>query len=247
MRLRHDDPRTLALRQAIQSGDLETLQGLLREHPGLGAARFEGARGGCGTALMPVADWPGFFPNGAKVTAALLTAGADPNDRGEGRGGEPGNEGPLHWAASSDDAEVAAALIDGGADIEAPNGSIGTPLANAVGYGCWQVADLLLARGAQVKPLWVAAALGNMSAVEGFFAASPAPTQEEINHGFWQACNGGQPRAAAYLLARGADVKWAPEYAHGQTALERAKNGKGAGTRWGILADWLEKEVAKQG
>jgi len=32
----------------------------------------------------------------------------------------------LHWAASSDDADVAEALIDGGADVEAPGGSIGT-------------------------------------------------------------------------------------------------------------------------
>jgi len=56
-------------------------------------------------------------------------------------------------AASSDDAEVAAALIDGGADIEAPGASIagGTPLDDAVGYGCWHVARLLVERGAPVN------------------------------------------------------------------------------------------------
>jgi hypothetical protein len=27
-------------------------------------------------------------------------------------------------------------LIDGGADLEAPGGSIGTPLENAIGYAC---------------------------------------------------------------------------------------------------------------
>jgi hypothetical protein len=53
----------------------------------------------------------------------------------------------MHWAASSDDAE---ALIHGGADIEAPGGSIGTLLDNAVGDGCWwHVARLLTARGAR--------------------------------------------------------------------------------------------------
>ena len=31
---------------------------------------------------------------------------------------------PFNWAASSDDVDVAEALIDGGADIEAPGGSI---------------------------------------------------------------------------------------------------------------------------
>ena len=63
----------------------------------------------------------------------LLAAGADPNDRGP----EPGSETPLHWAASSNDVDVASALIDGGADIEIPGGLIGTPLDNAVGYACW--------------------------------------------------------------------------------------------------------------
>ena len=50
-----------------------------------------------------------------------------------------------------EDADVAGALIDGGADLEAPDGSIGTPLDNAVGYACWHVARLLVARGAKVE------------------------------------------------------------------------------------------------
>jgi hypothetical protein len=44
---------------------------------------------------------------------------------------------------------IAQLLIDGGADLEVPNGSIGTPLDNAVGYGCWHVARLLAARGGE--------------------------------------------------------------------------------------------------
>jgi hypothetical protein len=39
---------------------------------------------------------------------------------------------PLHWAASSDDVEVLDALIDGGADIEAPDGS-NDPMRRAIG------------------------------------------------------------------------------------------------------------------
>ena len=46
------------------------------------------------------------------AAALLLEAGADPNDD---TGGDC-PETPLHWAASSDDADVAAVLIDGGAD-----------------------------------------------------------------------------------------------------------------------------------
>ncbi|WP_202426233.1 ankyrin repeat domain-containing protein [Streptomyces sp. HUCO-GS316] len=94
-----------------------------------------------------MADWPGYFPNGARIVPLLVAAGADPNAHG------PGGESPLHWAAGSDDADVAAALIDSGADIEAPHGSIGTPLDNAVGYACWHVAALPAARGARVDKL----------------------------------------------------------------------------------------------
>ena len=63
----------------------------------------------------------------------LIGAGADP-DAVEG---SLHAETPLHWAASSDDVEVARALIDGGADIEATGASIagGPPLDNAVGTG----------------------------------------------------------------------------------------------------------------
>jgi ankyrin repeat protein len=83
------------------------------------------------TPLHVVTDWPGYFPNGPRVAQLLIDAGADVNDRGTD--GDKG-EAPLHWAASSDDVDVAAVLIDGGADIEMPNGSIGTPLDNAIGY-----------------------------------------------------------------------------------------------------------------
>ena len=39
--------------------------------------------------------------------------------------------------------------------LNAPDGSIGTPLANAVGYGCWDVARLLDARGADIDQPWI--------------------------------------------------------------------------------------------
>jgi ankyrin repeat protein len=139
----------------------------------------------------------------------LLAAGADPNGGHEGFGRQ---ETPLHWAASSDDVDVAEALIDGGADIEAPAGSIagGTPLDNAVGYGCWRVARLLVLRGARVDKLWHAAALGMLGRTEDLLRdASP----EEINNAFWQACAGGQRRAAELVLAHGADLNWVPDYA----------------------------------
>jgi uncharacterized protein len=162
--------------------------------------------------------------------------GADPNTRTKGSEGET----PLHWAASSDDVEVAAALIDAGADIEAPDGSIGTPLANAIGYACWDVARLLVARGARVEALWQAAALGDWARLGELFGADPAPSSEDINHAFWQACHGGQLRVADYLLSRGADINTSPDYAD-ETPIEIAAE---TGTRREALVTWLREHGA---
>jgi hypothetical protein len=145
------------------------------------------------------------------VVAVLINAGGDPNAPAEGTWHA---ETPLHWAASSDDVEVARALIDGGADIEAPGASIGggTPLDDAVGYGCWQVARLLVERGARVDRLWHAAALGMIPRAQELLAAEP-PTQQQLTNAFWQACHGGQRRMAEYLLGLGAELNGTPSWA----------------------------------
>jgi hypothetical protein len=66
-------------------------------------------------------------------------------------------ETPLHWAASSDDVAVLDALLDSGANIEAPGSVIGggAPLADAVAFGQWQAARHSMLRAG--------AALGNWS------------------------------------------------------------------------------------
>ena len=235
MLLRKGDPVAVATVRAIHEGDVEALRRLLHDNAGLAAARTGDEEGRSGALLHAVTDWPGFFPNAAEVVRLLIGAGADPNAR---IAGSFHTETPLHWAASTDDLEVADALIEGGADIDASGGSIGSPVENAVGYGCWQVAHRLVWAGAKVTHLWTAAALGLMSRVEELAATDPGPGTDEINHAFNQACAGGQPRAAAYLLERGADPQWTPDYAKDRTA---AKAAIGGGTRWGILQDWLRE------
>src|SRR5258708_39708512 len=157
-----DDQAAVELLLAVRVGDVAAIQTLLRNDPALASARLVGKDGGTGTPLHLVTDWPGYFPNGPEIVRLLIDAGADPNALTTSRGSQtgPGSETPLHYAASSDDVDVAEALIEGGADLETPDGSIGTPLDNAVGYGCWHVARLLEARGARVNKAWHAAALG---------------------------------------------------------------------------------------
>jgi uncharacterized protein len=118
---------------AIREGDLDRLRAVLDAAPAV-VTSWLGSIGR--TPLHVVTDWPGYCPNGPRSAEMLIAAGAELDARGPDGSGET----PLHWAASSDDADVARVLIDTGADIEAPDGSIGSPLDNAIGYGCWNVA-----------------------------------------------------------------------------------------------------------
>lgn len=229
----HDDPVAIELGLAVRGGDVETIRRLLHDDPALVTARLLARRGGSGTALHLVTDWPGYFPNGPQIVRLLIGAGADPDGLSPGYERKPGDETPLHYAASSDDVDVAEALIDGGADLEVPDGSIGTPLDNAIGYKCWHVARLLVARGARVEKAWHASALGMLSRMEEILGDNP--DQEVVSQAFWHASDGGQRRAAEYLLSRGADLAWQPEYAHG-TALDTAR---GLGTRQENVISWL--------
>ncbi|MER5910381.1 ankyrin repeat domain-containing protein [Streptomyces sp. NPDC001982] len=236
-----DDAAGIELRWAVRAGDVEAIRRLLRADPALATARLVGRGGGTGTPLHLVTDWPGYFPNGPRIVRILTDAGADPNALTTSRGTEtgPGSETPLHYAASSDDADVAEALIDAGADTEVPNGSIGTPLDNAIGYGCWHVARLLVTRGARVDKAWYAAALGMLVRLEELLGSDPPA--EEVSQAFWHACAGGQRRAAEYLLSRGADLNWEPDYAHG-TPLDAAS---GPTTRQENVTTWLRELGAR--
>ncbi|MDL9977944.1 ankyrin repeat domain-containing protein [Microbacterium sp. ASV49] len=214
---------------AIRGGDVERLRVLLAAHPDLPSWML-GPPGRERRPLHLVTDWPGYFPNGPAVAELLIAAGADVDWRGPDGTGET----PLHWTASSDDADVARVLIDAGADIEAPAGSIGTPLDNAVGYGCWNVAGLLVERGAVVDKPWQAAALGLLDRLRELLDADPP--QELIDQALWHACAGGQRRAAELLVDRGADLAVSPEYAHG-TVVDAASM---HGTQRSNVIEWLE-------
>lgn len=238
MNLKSSDPLSSTLTRSIRGGDLQALQEILAKNPGVSAARIADERGSK-TVLHIVTDWPGFFPNGPEIARTLISAGADLNAGTEGA--NDFKETPLHWAASNDDVEVAEVLILGGADLEMRGGSIagGTALDNAIGYGCWRVARLLVERGSKVEKLWHAAALGMTCRLKDFFQGPSVPSPTEINDAFWQACHGGHRRTAEFLLARGADPNWIPDYAK-QTPLEIASAG-GLDTGRQALVNWLSE------
>jgi hypothetical protein len=229
----------LAAVAAIHSGDVDALSRTLTDVPELATARIVDGRGVSRTLLHVVTDWPGYFPDGPRTVELLLAAGADPDIATVG-GAQP--ETPLHWAASSDDLDVAAALLAGGATVDVPGGSIGTPVENAVGYGCWHVARLLHAHGARVDKLWVAAGLGLLPIVREHVEGEPAPERGEIDHAFWQACHGGQLRVAAYLADHGANIDATPDH----NDARPAEIAGAPDTRRGLLVEWLAKRATAQ-
>jgi ankyrin repeat protein len=228
------DPLAVAVTAAIHAGDVQELERLLREHPGLATARLgdDDPDGMSRTLLHVATDWPGHFPNVGAAIAALIDAGAEVNARFRG----PHEETPLHWAASSDDVEALDALLDGGADIEADGGVIGngTPLADARAFGQWHAAHRLVERGARTT-LVDAATLGLMDRVPELLESD----QGAVDHALWGACHGGQRAAAEYLLERGADLNWLPPWEE-LTPLDAAER-SGAGE----LVEWLKARGAK--
>jgi uncharacterized protein len=233
-----DEPVAVAVVEAIHAGDVNRLNGLLADTPGLALARLgDDDEQGMSRSLLHVAtDWPGHFPNVGATIAALVAAGADVNARFRG----PHTEMPLHWAASSDDVDALDALVDAGADVEAPGAVIadGTPLTDATAFGQWNAARRLVERGART-PLREAAALGLMDRVEQYCSGDSRPSSGELTQALWYACHGGQKNVAEYLLDLGAELNWISTW-DGLTPLDAARRSEAH-----ELAEWLQSRGAK--
>lgn len=209
MHIKSGDPQAARLQSILQNGDVQALQEQLSERPELAAARIVDTHGVSRTLLHVVADWPGHIPNGAQLVAELVSAGAEVDAGVVHPVGTGAPETALHWAASSDDVPVLNALLDNGANIEAPGAVFtnGTAMSDAVVFAQWNAAHQLLARGANTT-IWQAAALGLVDRVQSFCASTPAPSTRDLTNALWHACRGGQQEVAALLMERGADVNW---------------------------------------
>ena len=133
------------------------------------------------------------------------------------------------------------ALLDAGADIEAPGAVIagGPPLADARAFGNWEAAHRLVERGATTT-LTDAASLGLFDRVERAFTTAPSPAPEDTSRAFWGACHGGQQRCAEFLLGQGAELNWVPSWEH-LTPLDAAERSDA-----GDLVDWLRDRGAQR-
>ncbi len=234
MHISTDDTLAIEATQAVHTGDTDALAGLLAANQELAVAQVDDGCGGRRTLLHIATDWPGHFPAVATTIELLVRAGADVD--AQFVGDHP--ETPLHWAASSDDITALDALLDAGADIEAPGAVLGggSPLQDACGFGQWKAARRLVERGA-ITRLQDAASLGMIERMESIMVDDP-PDAETITIALWYSCNGSRRDAVAYLLDRGADLNWVG-WNH-QTPLDVAvANGDVH------FADWLRSLGAK--
>jgi uncharacterized protein len=136
---------------AIKSGDLETLKALLLRDPSLATARSSRSHP---TLLQCLALDAVEVANKVEMAQVLIDAGAEINE-------------PLGAAACIDNVEIAALLLDRGAPINGTGGW--SPLEEALYWKNQGVIDLLLARGASLHNLRIAAGLGRTDLIESFF------------------------------------------------------------------------------
>lgn len=205
-----DDPLAIELRGAIHHGDVAALQALLDSDPGLANAWIGKRGGGSQTPILVAVDWPGHFPNVARTIAALAAAGADVNVHYPPHPKDPNcRETPLHQAASSNDVAAIDALVEAGAEVNAPGAIFtgGGPLSDAVIFANWDAARRLVEHGAEIE-WWQAAALGRLDVMQTRWNDPTPPTHDEITRAFWHACRAAQRTTAEYLLDAGADPHW---------------------------------------
>jgi ankyrin repeat protein len=118
---------------------------------------------------------------------------------------------PLHEAARSGRKVIAKLLINKGADVNAMNKYVKTPLDIAIRYKNPKTADLLRTHGGKsgaVDSIHVAAELGNIEAVKQHLAAG-ADVNAKDKYGFtplYQTARFGHKEVAELLIANGADV-----------------------------------------
>ncbi|TXK59710.1 ankyrin repeat domain-containing protein [Alkalisalibacterium limincola] len=143
-----------------------------------------------------------------EAVMTLLTNGADP------RQADAEGQTPLHHAARSSDAAVAALLLDAEAGLEALDAEGFSPLGSACAAGNWRLARFLVERGASPQPEGGQPAL--LAAVAG--DDDPAGVQLLLKHkarvdagnssgrtALMMACKAGHAEIVQVLLDAGAD------------------------------------------
>ena len=219
-----------AAASAIITGDVVSLQRLLRKNPELirarstrehritllhyiGANGFEGFRQQCPE-------------NAVEIARVLLNAGAEVDAVPKGPIGRGTTLGmvatSIHTERAGVQIPLLETLLEYGASVDgAPSGW--NPLLAALHNDRPQAARFLASRGARLD-LEGAAGVGRLDVVKSFFdetgALKAGATPEQLQSGFKWACEYGNKSVAEFLLDKGADLRAGENT--GQTALHLA-------------------------
>ena len=145
------DPKFHPAIAAIKSGDLETFKTLIAQDPTLATARSSCSHP---TLLNCVALDGKDKPNNVEMARVLIAAGAELDEAFVG-------------CASMNNRAVAEVLLASGAAIDGTGGWL--PIEEALYWNSRDVLELLLERGAAVQNLRIAAGLGRLDLIEGYF------------------------------------------------------------------------------
>ena len=218
---------------AIVSGDLTTLDRLLKKYPQLIRARS--LRKHRSTLLHYVSangveDFRQKTPrNIVEITRRLLEAGADINAESDAYGGRSTTFGLAATSCHPEEAGVQlplmGVLMDYGAIVDGPDG--GSEVNGALANGRGDAAQFLANRGAKLD-LEGAAGVGRLDVVKTFFTDSgklkSTATRQQMVNGFSWACEFGHKDVVDFLLSRGMSVDQKVKH-HGQTGLHWAAYG----------------------
>jgi ankyrin repeat protein len=218
---------------AIVSGDLATLEKLLRENPEL--ARARSAREHRSTLLHYVSangveDFRQKTPrNIVEITKLLLKAGADVNAESDAYGGGSTALGltatSFHPESAGVQIPLMELLIDHGATIDNLKGR--SAVNGCLRNGRGAAAEFFASRGARLD-LEGAAGVGQLDVLKSFFnhdsSLRPPATEQQMRDGFAWACEFGRTSVVDFLLQRGMEVDAKLRH-HGQTGLHWAAHG----------------------
>jgi ankyrin repeat protein len=207
------DPRFHPAIAAVKAGDLEALRVLVRDDPSLPTDRSSTSHP---TLLQCVVLDGKDVPHCTEMVQLLIDAGAPVDE-------------PLIAAASIDNIDAIPALLKAGAAING-NGRW-SPLEEALTFGAHRAVELLLERGASIHNLRIAAGVGRVDLIEGFFDAEGSLKPEAgklawpfrdpeggwsqnpkdiIDNAFVYSCMSGRIDAAECMLKHGARINTIP-------------------------------------
>jgi ankyrin repeat protein len=210
--------------EAIVAGDLDRLKSLIAEQPSVATDRSSKSHP---TLLQCLVLDARNQPNQIEMARVLIDAGAD-------------IDGPLVAAASIGNTRAAEALIDAGAAINGDG--VWSPLEEALYWGNQDTVQMVLGRGATIHNLRIAAGLGRVDLIEGFFADDgtlkpeagimswpfrrkqlEGGPQDLIDNALIYSCISNRIEAAECLLRRGARINAIPPgFDYAGTALHYA-------------------------